>query len=42
MRVADLSCRMNREKGRGSISVVMTGRAGGAAIIAPGTGKPGT
>lgn len=42
MRAADLPCRKNREKGRGSISVAMTGRAGGAAILAPGTGKPGT
>lgn len=29
-----MPCRKNREKGRGSISVAMTGRAGGAAILA--------
>ena len=42
MRAADLPCRTKREKGRGSISVATTGRAGGAAIPAAGTGKPGT
>ena len=42
MRAAGLSYRMNREKGRGNSSVAMTGRADGEAILALGTGKPGT
>ena len=41
MRAADLPCRINREKERGSISVAMTGKAGVAVIPAAGTGKPG-
>lgn len=42
MRAADLLCHMRKEKGHGSISVAMTEKAGGAAIPAAGTGKPGT